>query len=54
MNPPEHPRRIYPLSPRDLSEAALKLAVEAHPWLFRHLALRDYPRWWPFSLPQTD
>ena len=30
------------------SEAALRLAVEKHPWLFRHLPLRDYPRWWPF------
>ena len=38
---------------QQVSEAALKLAVEAHPWLFRHLALRDYPRWWPFSLPPT-
>ena len=28
---------------QQVSEAALKLAVEAHPWLFRHLTLRDYP-----------
>ena len=27
---------------------ALKLAVEVHPQLFRHLRLRDYPGWWPF------
>jgi thymidylate synthase ThyX len=27
---------------------AMKLAVEAHPNLFRHLRLRDYPDWWPF------
>ena len=33
---------------QQVSEAALKLAVKAHPWLFRHLALRDYPGWWPF------
>ena len=34
---------------QQVSEAALKPAVEAHPWLFRHLALRDFPAWWPFS-----
>ena len=38
---------------QQVSEAALKLAVEAHPWLFRHLALRDYPRWWPFVQPSA-
>jgi thymidylate synthase ThyX len=27
---------------------ALRLAVEAHPQLFRHLPLRDFPDWWPF------
>jgi len=30
---------------------AMKLAVEVHPELFRHLRLRDYPGWWPF--PRT-
>ena len=34
---------------QQVSEAALKLAVETHPWLFRHLSLRDFPAWWPFS-----
>ena len=29
---------------------AMKLAVDKHPGLFRHLILRDYPEWWPFSL----
>ena len=33
---------------QQVSEAALKLAVEVHPWLFRHLPLRDFPSWWPF------
>jgi thymidylate synthase ThyX len=28
---------------------AMRLAVETHPSLFRHLSLRDYPEWWPFS-----
>ncbi len=28
---------------------AMKLAVDTHPQLFRHLRLRDYPDWWPFS-----
>ncbi len=28
---------------------AMKLVVEIHPSLFRHLNLRDYPDWWPFS-----
>ena len=27
---------------------AMKLAVDTHPQLFRHLKLRDYPDWWPF------
>ena len=27
---------------------AMKLAVDTHPALFRHLKLRDYPEWWPF------
>ena len=27
---------------------AMKLAVDTHPELFRHLKLRDYPDWWPF------
>jgi thymidylate synthase ThyX len=30
---------------------AMKLAMEVHPELFRHLRLRDYPDWWPF--PQS-
>ena len=29
---------------------AMKLAVEAHPQLFKHLHLRDYPDWWPHSI----
>ena len=33
---------------QQVSEAALKLAVEVHPWLFRHLPLRNSPPWWPF------
>ena len=28
---------------------AMKLAVETHPGLYRHLRLRDYPDWWPFA-----
>lgn len=28
---------------------AMKLVVETHPGLFRHLSLRDYPDWWPFQ-----
>ena len=28
---------------------AMRLAVEKHPRLFRHLRLRDYPEWWPFA-----
>ena len=27
---------------------AMRLAVDTHPSLFRHLSLRDYPAWWPF------
>ena len=27
---------------------AMRLAVDMHPSLFRHLRLRDYPAWWPF------
>jgi thymidylate synthase ThyX len=30
---------------------AMKLAMEVHPELFRHLRLRDYLDWWPF--PQS-
>ncbi len=26
---------------------AMKLVLETHPGLFRHLKLRDYPDWWP-------
>ena len=33
---------------QQVSEATLKLAVEVHPWLFRHLPLRNFPPWWPF------
>ena len=33
-------------------EQAMKLAVDAHPGLFRHLLLRDYPDWWSF--PRSD
>lgn len=29
--------------------AAMRLAVEKHPRLFRPLRLRDYPEWWPFA-----
>ena len=28
---------------------AMRLAVEAHPQLFRWLRLREFPEWWPFS-----
>ena len=28
---------------------AMRLAVAKHPMLFRHLRLREYPRWWPFG-----
>ena len=34
---------------RDPMIQAMKLAVETHPGLFRHLQLRDFPDWWPFS-----
>ncbi len=34
---------------QQVSEAALRLVVEKHPWLFRHLPLRNFPPWWPFS-----
>ena len=27
---------------------AMKLVVDLHPSLFKHLRLRDYPDWWPF------
>ena len=33
---------------QQVSEAALRLVVEKHPWLFRHLPLRNFPSWWPF------
>ncbi len=33
---------------QQVSEAALKIAVDVHPWLFRHLPLRNFPAWWPF------
>lgn len=28
---------------------AMRLAVQKHPLLFRHLRLREYPEWWPFA-----
>ncbi|CAI7989125.1 UPF0159 protein TC_0921 [Geodia barretti] len=28
---------------------AMRLAVEAHPQLFRWLRLREFPEWWPFN-----
>ncbi len=34
---------------RQAMDKALKLAVETHPWLFRHLPLRKRPDWWPFD-----
>ena len=34
---------------RQAMDKALKLAVDAHPWLFRYLPLRKHPDWWPFS-----
>ena len=37
---------------RDPVLQAMKLAVEIHPGLFRHLPLRDYPQWWPFERPE--
>ena len=39
---------------RSISEPvleAMRLAVEAHPELFRHLPLRTPPPWWPFPQP---
>ena len=33
-------------------QQAMKLAVDTHPGLFRHLLLRDYPEWWGFQ--RTD
>ena len=30
-------------------QQAMKLAVDTHPGLFRHLLLRDYPDWWQFQ-----
>ena len=32
-------------------QQAMKLAVDTHPGLFRHLLLRDYPDWWSFPRP---
>ena len=31
---------------REPVEKAMRLAVEAHPQLFRHLRLREFPEWW--------
>jgi len=28
---------------------ALKLVVDLHPRLFKHIQLKDYPDWWPFN-----
>ena len=33
---------------REPVSQAMRLAVDTHPELFRHLRLRDYPEWWPF------
>ena len=33
---------------RQVMYKALKLAVDVHPQLFRHVPLRDHPDWWPF------
>ena len=33
---------------------AMKLAVDTHPGLFRHLQLRDYPEWWPDRPPAAS
>ncbi len=33
---------------RQVMDEALRLAVNAHPGIFRHLALRTAPPWWPF------
>ncbi len=33
-------------------EQAMKLAVEAHPRLFKHLALRRFPAWWSDFYPE--
>jgi thymidylate synthase ThyX len=32
---------------------AMRLAVDTHPRLFRHLRLRDYPEWWPFPTEEA-
>ena len=32
---------------REPMEKAMRLAVEAHPQLFKHLKLREFPQWWP-------
>ena len=33
---------------RWVMDKALRLAMEVHPQLFRHIPLRDFPEWWPF------
>jgi len=33
---------------REVMDKALRLAVDVHPQLFRHVPLRDHPDWWPF------
>ena len=39
---------------REPMEKAMKLAVDTHPQLFRHLRLRQYPLWWPFDVPEDS
>ncbi len=39
---------------REPMEKAMKLAVDTHPQLFRHLRLREYPSWWPFDVPTVS
>ena len=34
---------------REVVDKALLLATEVHPHLFKHLPLRDFPSWWPFT-----
>jgi thymidylate synthase ThyX len=35
---------------RLVMDKALREAVKVHPELFRHMPLRDFPEWWPFSV----
>ena len=34
---------------REPMEQAMRLAMEVQPELFRHMRLRHYPEWWPFT-----